>query len=222
MVDTEVEILLATRRALAAHGHEGVTTQRVADELDASHSLVHYHFETKRDLLVAFVEFHADQFAGLLETIAHHDPGERLARFLALMAGNADVPAVRSLNLAMYELQATAHRDDALRAAFGEYHEMLVGFLADTIEEGVADGTFADDDPRRTAKLLLSAVDGAFLQQYTLAVDTVGEVAFDGLVEYVLADLYEGSVPPLEDFADELDAEELSSRVAEQLEGEQP
>jgi AcrR family transcriptional regulator len=220
MVDTEVEILQATRRALVDHGYHGLTTQKVADELGRSHSLVHYHFDTKADLLVAFVEFHAEQFEHLLGTIEDHGPGERLARFLALLAGNAEVPQVRSLNLALYELQATAHDDPALGAAFAAYHELLLEFVAGTIEEGVESGTFADDDPRRTAELLVSAVDGAFLQQYTLDVDTVERVAFDGLVTYVLEDLYLDEVPDLDPLADELDATELSDRVASNLSGE--
>jgi AcrR family transcriptional regulator len=214
MVDTKVEILEATRRALVEHGFQDLSTQKIADELDRSHSLVHYHFETRADLLVAFVEHFAGQFEQVLDTIEHHDPGGRLARFLALMAGNADVPEIRSLNLAVYEMQASAHKHPELREPLADYHATLVDFLVDTMEDGVASGAFEAVDPRSTAELLLSAVDGAFLRQYTLEVDTVERVVFEGLRTQVLEDLYVEEVPDLRVLAAELDPEELSRRVA--------
>jgi AcrR family transcriptional regulator len=102
MTDTRREILEATQRSLIKHGYSALSTEKVADELGRSQSLVHYHYETKDDLLAAFVEFYSERLRGMLSTIEDRAPGERLAAFVALMAGNAAVPEVRSLNLAMY------------------------------------------------------------------------------------------------------------------------
>jgi hypothetical protein len=75
---------------------------------------------------------------------------------------------------------------------------------------------FTDENPRRTADLLLSALDGALLQQYTLDVEAVERVAFDGLTEYVLATLYVGDVPDMRALAAEFDPEELSRRAEQE------
>jgi AcrR family transcriptional regulator len=217
MPDTKAEILQATQQALIKHGYSDLSTEKVADELGRSQSLVHYHYETKDDLLAAFVEFYSERFRGMLSTIEERPPGERLAGFVALMAGNAAVPEVRSLNLAMYELQADAVRKPIVQKAMTGYHEMLTGFLVQTIEEGITVGMFVDQDPRQTADLLLSALDGVFLQQYTLDIDAIERVAFDGLTEYVLSTLYVGEVPDMRALATEFDSEELSRRVKDEL-----
>jgi AcrR family transcriptional regulator len=221
MADTKQEILEATQRALIEHGYSGLSTEKVADELGRSQSLVHYHYETKDDLLAAFVEFYSERFRGMLSTIEDRAPGERLAAFVALMAGNAAVPEVRSLNLAMYELQADAVRKPVVQEALTGYHETLTDFLVETIEEGISAGVFADEDPRRMADLLLSTLDGALLQQYTLDVEAVERVAFDGLAEYVFATLYVGDVPDMRALAAEFDPDELSRR-AEQASSDRP
>jgi AcrR family transcriptional regulator len=216
MADTKLEILEATQRALIEHGYSDLSTEKVADELGRSQSLVHYHYETKDDLLAAFVEFYSERFRGMLSTIEDRAPEERLAAFVALMAGNAAVPEVRSLNLAMYELQADAVRKPVVQEALTGYHETLTDFLVETIEEGISAGVFTDENPRRTADLLLSALDGALLQQYTLDVEAVERVAFDGLTEYVLATLYVGDVPDMRALAAEFDPEELSRRAEQE------
>lgn len=221
MADTKQEILEATQQALIEHGYSGLSTEKVADELGRSQSLVHYHYETKDDLLAAFVEFYSERFRGMLSTIEDRAPGERLAAFIALMAGNAAVPEVRSLNLAMYELQADAVRKPVVQEALTGYHETLTDFLVETIEEGISAGVFADEDPRRMADLLLSTLDGALLQQYTLDVEAVERVAFDGLAEYVFATLYVGDVPDMRALAAEFDPDELSRR-AEQASSDRP
>lgn len=221
MADTKQEILEATQQALIEHGYSGLSTEKVADELGRSQSLVHYHYETKDDLLAAFVEFYSERFRGMLSTIEDRAPGERLAAFIALMAGNAAVPEVRSLNLAMYELQADAVRKPVVQEALTGYHETLTDFLVETIEEGISAGVFADEDPRRMADLLLSTLDGALLQQYTLDGEAVERVAFDGLAEYVFATLYVGDVPDMRALAAEFDPDELSRR-AEQASSDRP
>ena len=49
---TRGRIVDATYRALCANGYAALTMQDIADECDRSTSLLHYHFDTKEDLLV--------------------------------------------------------------------------------------------------------------------------------------------------------------------------
>lgn len=215
MGDTKTEILLATRTALTEHGYGDLTTQKVADELGKSHSLIHYHFETKTDLLVAFVDFYRERVSAILSTFEDWDPGRRLGAILAFLAGNADDPDVRALNLAIYQMEADAYHRPELREALAAYDEMLVGFVEDTVVQGVETGGFADVDPAATARLIVSAIDGALLQQYTLDTDAVETVGFEALPTFVFEELYREPVPDLESLAAELDLEELARRYEE-------
>lgn len=213
MGDTKREILAATRAALTEHGYGDLTTQKVADELGKSHSLIHYHFETKTDLLVAFVDDYRERVRALLSTFDEWDPGRRLGAVVAFLGGNADDPEVRALNLAVYQMEADAYHRPELRAALSAYDEMLSGYVEDTIAEGIETGAFDAVDPATTARLFVSALDGALLQQYTLDTDAVETVAFEALPEFVFSDLYRESPPDLRALAAELDMEELARRI---------
>lgn len=212
MGDTKTDILHATRTVLAEHGFHGLTTQKVAAEIDASHSLIHYHFDTKEDLLAAFLNQYREKFAGLLGTLTDLPPDERLATFFAVMAGYADEPSIRALNLAVYELQAYAGRNDAYQEPLADYGRTARGFVTDCIVEGIEDGVFESVDPDETARLLLCALDGAMLSQFSTGGDDIERVAFDAIPEYVLSDLYVGSVPDLRSLADEVDLETLAGQ----------
>ncbi len=54
--------MAATYRALCAHGYADLTMQRIADEAGKSKSLLHYHYGTKQELLVAFLDYLFDRF----------------------------------------------------------------------------------------------------------------------------------------------------------------
>lgn len=209
MGDTKVEILEATRTVLAERGFHGLTTERVAAEIGASHSLVHYHFDTKADLVAAFLDYYREEFGRLLDGLADLPPGERLATVLAVMASGAGEESVRDLNLAVYELQAHAARHDAYQESLTDYGEFVEGFFLDCVTEGVEQGVFRDVDPEATAGLLLSALDGAMLSEYTTGGDAVARVAFDAIPEYVLTDLYVEQPPDLRSLAADVDLESM-------------
>jgi len=64
----EEEIMEATYRALLRHGYADLSISRIADELDKSKAAIYYHYDTKDDLLVAFLEFAVDRFEETIET----------------------------------------------------------------------------------------------------------------------------------------------------------
>ncbi|SDM49928.1 transcriptional regulator, TetR family [Halogranum gelatinilyticum] len=67
--DVHEEVMRATYRALCRHGFAALTMQDIADEADKSTAVLHYHYETKENLLVAFLAYvlgrFDEQFAGM-------------------------------------------------------------------------------------------------------------------------------------------------------------
>ena len=60
--ETRERIMDATYRALCEYGYASLTMQDIADECDCSTSLLHYHFDTKDDLLVALLDHLISRF----------------------------------------------------------------------------------------------------------------------------------------------------------------
>ncbi|MFB6228425.1 MAG: TetR/AcrR family transcriptional regulator [Halobacteriales archaeon] len=198
MADTKTEILEATETALLEHGYHDLTTQKVAEGFGGSHSLVHYHFETKEDLLIAFLDRYREQVSAFLTDIEDEPPGARLVTLLEALGSSANRPRARRLYLGVLELQAYAGRHEAYRETLEAYNETLFAFTVATIEDGITSGAFADCDPAPTARLLLVSVRGALVEECTVGIDVVEQVVSDALLEHVLADLYVDEPPEID------------------------
>jgi AcrR family transcriptional regulator len=76
--------LIAARKQLLAHGPAGVTLNRVAAELDRSHSTILHHFGSAEELQAALMSAMVDDLArALTRAITTFGPGEERARVLA-------------------------------------------------------------------------------------------------------------------------------------------
>ncbi len=197
MAETKTEILEATETVLLEHGYHGLTTQRVAEAFGGSHSLVHYHFETKEELLIAFLERYREQVSAFLTDIEEEPPESRLVLLLEALGSNANRPDARRMYLGILELQAYAGRHAAYNETLAAYNETLFSFTVATIEDGIASGAFVDPDPASTARLLLAAVRGALVTECTVGIDVVEGIVSEALLEHVLGDLYVDGRPEI-------------------------
>jgi AcrR family transcriptional regulator len=71
--DTHEVLMDATYRTLASAGYDDLSLRAVADEAGKSRGLVHYHFESKDDLVLSLLDY---LLAGLEADLAGAVPGE--------------------------------------------------------------------------------------------------------------------------------------------------
>ena len=76
------EIMDGVYSALRAHGYADLTMQDIADECSKSKSLLHYHYDTKEGLLVAFLDHVITDSEARIAAHATEPPAERLAGFI--------------------------------------------------------------------------------------------------------------------------------------------
>ncbi|WP_411964296.1 TetR/AcrR family transcriptional regulator [Haloferax sp. YSMS24] len=167
-VPTEVHetLMQATYRALCAEGYADLTMQRIADEAGKSKSLLHYHYGTKRELLVSFLAYLLDRFEEKVEATEDDAPDERLRFLLDKMCPDEDDDGdYDRFGLALTELRTQAPHDEAYRTQVARNEVAIRERFADIIRDGIEDGTFRAVDPDRTASLLFAALDGARLQR---------------------------------------------------------
>lgn len=159
--DTRQNIMWATYRVLSEHGFAGLTTQRVADEAGCSQSLIHYHFDTKEDLVVAFLEWIRSEEATWLDALAEGSAEERLRRFIEIQLLIPHDDEHGAFNVAFLELQAAAARNERYAAVIRDFSRLLQATLADVIRDGIEAGEFRDVDAEATARFLQDALHGA-------------------------------------------------------------
>lgn len=165
----------ATYRALCEHGYAGLTMQDIADRSKASKSSLHYHYDTKHDLLLAFLDHLFEEFRERFETATDgDDPVDRLAAVLDRALDEEDDETRRDFRTAMLEIKAQAPYDDAFRAHLTEFEDFIRDHVREIVADGVESGAFRRDaDPDDVAEFVVTAIDGA----HTRAIATDRSVA---------------------------------------------
>lgn len=160
-------------RALRSHGYADVTMQDIADECSKSKSLLHYHYDTKEDLLVAFIDEVLTDSAARIREHADDPPAERLVGFIGWFVFEVDAVDREAFHIALLELRTQGPFNERIREQLVRSDRLLRGTVADILESGIEDGVFRDVDVEETAALIVATLDGARTRQITLT-DGVG------------------------------------------------
>ena len=187
--EREEEIMEAVYGALCTHGYADLTVQDIADESALSKSALHYHYDTKRELLLAFLEHLHERFTTRLadaEADAGDDPAERLVAFLeaALFPPEEADADVRQFRTAVLEIKAQAPYEPAFRDHLAEFDDFVQERVAAIVAEGVERGRFdAGADPDVIASFVVTVINGAHTR--SVAVDHPVEATGEVLIEYL-------------------------------------
>jgi AcrR family transcriptional regulator len=189
--DTRSALLRAAYHTLCDHGYGAFSLRKVAAEADMSRGLVHYHYDSKSDLLVSLLEFLIDRFEARFEDPAGRSALDRLDAVLEWVAFGPSIFGRdgRDYFTAIFELRAQAPYDDRLRARLTANYETVRDRLAAIVREGVDDGDLAAVDPTTTATFLVTAVDGARNADLTMTTDGTVETSLSAIEQFVFRSL---------------------------------
>lgn len=187
--DTRDAIMRATYRALCEHGYADLSMQDIADELDKSRSLLHYHYDTREDLLLSFVDNLVGWIDARLDETDTTDPRARLLEYVDHFVVDPDDDEHRDFVVALFELRMQAVHNEAFREKLARHYRTNVETAASIVAEGVESGVFRPVDPYDAAETIYNAIEGARFYQVVLGADGAARRMQDALVEYVVSDL---------------------------------
>lgn len=153
------EIMRATYRALREHGYANLTIKRIAEEYGKSTAAVHYYYDTKDELLAAFLDYVLERFVDEIRDIETTDPERRLDLLLDELLVNAEEH--RDLLIAILEMRSQAPYKETFRERFKQNDEYVRYVLKAVINHGIDEGAFDDVDADHVARALMTIVDGA-------------------------------------------------------------
>jgi len=164
--DAAEEIMCATYRALCSHGYADLTMQDIADESSKSKAALHYHYDSKHDLLCAFLDYLYERFVERTAGVEGEDAHERLLGLVeAVLAGRDDR---EEFETAILEIRAQAPYEAGFRDRLTRFDDHLVTELTAIIDAGVEAGTFDEDvDSGDTAQFIVTVLTGASTQRVT-------------------------------------------------------
>lgn len=188
--DPNEEIMRSTYRALREHGYANLTVKRIADEYGKSTAAIHYHYDTKDDLLAAFLDYLLDRFRDTVHEVETTDPEERLNLLLdKLLVDAQDHP---DLLVAMLEMRSQAPYKEAFSERFQQNDEYVRYLLSTVVDQGIQDGVFIDVDADHTARALMNIVDGGRTRAVVLddvsTLATARRTADEFVTDVLLAD----------------------------------
>ncbi|RKD93728.1 TetR/AcrR family transcriptional regulator [Halopiger aswanensis] len=166
--DTHAQMMQATYEALRKHGYSELTIQRIGDEFPKSKSLIYQHYDSKDELLVAFLEYLLEQFeADLPIGDDFENAKEHLEMLIEYALPNEFGDDHLDFARAVEALRGQAPHDEAYQEQFAATDAFYRRLTADVIRVGIEQGVFRDVDPEQTAAFIVASVHGARNQRVT-------------------------------------------------------
>ncbi len=181
--ETHEAIMDATHRALCEYGYANLTMKRISDELGKSKSLLHYHYDSKEELLTSFLDHLLDEFDAMVSTDEYDSATDALWFTIDMLYPDSE--SSRYFDTAMLEVGTQAPYNDAVREQFRKNNDRLKRLLADIIADGIERGEFEAVDTERAAERLLIFLDGVRGRSVILGSDDPNDVGHEAIREFV-------------------------------------
>ncbi|MFC6729963.1 TetR/AcrR family transcriptional regulator, partial [Natronoarchaeum mannanilyticum] len=137
------EILDAAYLALCEHGYADLTIQTIADESDRSKATVHYHYDSKAELLAALLDELYERYADRLDAADGDTARQRLDALLEVLLAD-EPPLDGEFHTAILSVAARAPHDDAMQERVAAFDRRLFETLREVVAVGVDAGEFDD------------------------------------------------------------------------------
>ena len=152
------DLMKATFRALCKHGYADITMKKIADESDKCKSTLHYHYGTKKNLMVDFIKYLLEGFEEKIVPDSD-DPLEKLNGLIdRMLFGLQEGDTHERFHTALLELRSQAPYNEKYREQITRNDEYIQNILKDIIKEGIQKGRFKDVDPEITSTIILSSL----------------------------------------------------------------
>jgi len=163
--ERRLQITDALVKVMAKRGYDGASVADIARAARLTPGLVHYHFDSKQEILLAalgdLVARHDARLDARLGA-AGADPIAELGAFIDFHLGlgaDADPEALACWIL----LSGEALREPRVRVPFEDALQVRMARLADVIRRGVGQRVFACDRPDEAASALVALIQGYFV-----------------------------------------------------------
>lgn len=161
--ERRVEILDMTRQVLIERGFASTRISDVAKGLGVSTSLIHYHFDSKEQLLAEAFSYAANE--DVAEMVAEIEAAPTAVGQLDALIRNYVPEGSHDVEWMLWiDAWGEALRNPLLRAISQELDEQSIDLIVRVLRAGVATGEFTCPDPEGAAMRLAGLIDGLGVQ----------------------------------------------------------
>jgi AcrR family transcriptional regulator len=160
------EIIDGFYKCLANTGHEQVTIKDIAKAADLSHGVIHYYFDSKKDIMLAVVQDFIERTADLMKErmLPLGSAWERLEAFVSYSVERLVLD--REVSMFFLNFYQMAMTDADIRSGAVLSYSHFRGIVCGIAEYGIERGEFAlaDDGAEEFAFYFVSCIEGMWLQ----------------------------------------------------------
>jgi len=157
------EIVSALLRVMAEHGYEKASVQVIAKEAGLAPGLIHYHFKTKQDILLALVNWIASSATERFQKMESdiNAPWDKLETFVKarLETGDTQMPEVVS---AWVVIAGESLRQPEVKKIYQDLINHQLKMLEKMIADVWAGKSKEDKDVIHLSAIVMAAMEGAF------------------------------------------------------------
>ena len=157
------EIVTALLHVMANVGYEKASIQSIAKQAGLAPGLIHYHFKTKQDVLIAAIHWIAASAEQRLQAMLNdaRDPWEKLKAFVnaRLATGETQMPQIVA---AWIVVASESIKHDDVRTIYQNLIKTQLAILSDLIVDVWTNKTEIDDEVNHLSAIIVSAIEGAF------------------------------------------------------------
>lgn len=161
--ERRTEILETTCEVVIERGFAATRISDVANRLQVSNSLIHYHFDSKESLLAAAFEYYALKDIAEMEADIEAAPtaAERLSRLIEnyVPEGSDDLEWMLWI-----DGWGEALRNPMMKRISQELDEQSIALVEKVLHDGVDTGEFICADPTASAQRITGLIDGLAIQ----------------------------------------------------------
>ncbi|MBN1679732.1 MAG: TetR/AcrR family transcriptional regulator [Anaerolineae bacterium] len=184
-------ILDALTTLSAEHGFANVTMDDLADEVGISKATLYQHFDSKDDMLVHMIAWHAGQFLDWLAGTVEQPPVERLCAAMRYLMEGQITPLRGLIHTGRDNVLPAFHENDQ----FVEQHTHTLETLGAIIQQGQEQGAIRRDLAPSVIISAMWALSNVSMSAY-VPLDCVQRPASDGDYVNQMIALFERSIQP--------------------------
>ena len=157
------EIVEALLQVMANVGYEKASIQSIAKQAGLAPGLIHYHFKTKQDILIAAIHWIATSAEQRLQAMLNdaRDPWEKLKAFVnaRLATGETQMPQIVA---AWIVVASESIKHDEVRTIYQNLIKTQLDILSTLIVDVWTSKIEIDFEVAHLSAIIVSAIEGAF------------------------------------------------------------
>ncbi|NGP90210.1 TetR/AcrR family transcriptional regulator [Fodinibius halophilus] len=143
-MDTRTEIIEAARAEFFTHGYEGARLQKIADQIGVTKAMIHYYFNTKKELFErVFTQSIRDIFGGLGDVLDQDLP---LFKKIEELVEACLQQAKAYPEVLTFVVTESSRKPEWLQPIFDEQVQLELGDFEDELEEAASNYQIASVD----------------------------------------------------------------------------